>query len=58
MRAPRTPRRSGWWTAEIAREWGVLVAGECPYVKNREAKRSKRFFALRARRKIDDDDDE
>ena len=40
------------WRAELRQEWDVLVADECHYVKNARAKRSKRLYALRARRKL------
>jgi SWI/SNF-related matrix-associated actin-dependent regulator 1 of chromatin subfamily A len=42
----------GKWEKELARSWDVLIADECHYVKNRDAKRSKRLYALEARRKL------
>ena len=42
----------GKWEAELEGPWDVLVADECHYVKNKDAKRSKALFALRARRKL------
>ncbi|MEX1024837.1 MAG: DEAD/DEAH box helicase [Planctomycetota bacterium] len=40
------------WKHELTRDWDVLVADECHYAKNRDAKRSKALFALAARRKL------
>lgn len=42
----------GKWELELSRDWDMLIADECHYVKNREAKRTKRLFALQARRKL------
>ena len=42
----------GKWELQLDRDWDVLIADECHYVKNREAKRTKRLFALEARRKL------
>lgn len=42
----------GKWEQQLDRDWDVLIADECHYVKNREAKRTKRLFGLRARRKL------
>ena len=40
------------WEKKLRRRWDVLVADECHYVKNPEAKRTKRLFALRAKRRL------
>ncbi len=40
------------WRAKLRGAWDVLIADECHYVKNKEAKRSKRLYALKARRKL------
>lgn len=42
----------GKWERELAGSWDVLVADECHYVKNRDAKRSKRLYAIEAERKL------
>ena len=42
----------GKWKKELRRPWDVLVADECHYVKNKDAKRSKALYALDARRKL------
>ncbi|MCP3914244.1 MAG: hypothetical protein GY711_01675 [bacterium] len=42
----------GKWELELAVSWDVLVADECHYVKNKDAKRSKRLYAIEARRKL------
>ena len=42
----------GKWERELAEPWDVLVADECHYVKNKDAKRSKRLYAIEARRKL------
>jgi hypothetical protein len=42
----------GKWQAELAGTWDVLIADECHYVKNRNAVRSKRLYALEAKRKL------
>lgn len=42
----------GKWSKELKGEWDLLVADECHYVKNRHAKRSKRLFAISARRRL------
>ncbi len=42
----------GKWSKELKGEWDLLVADECHYVKNRHAKRSKRLFAIEARRRL------
>lgn len=42
----------GKWAKQLKGNWDVLVADECHYVKNRHAKRSKRLFALKARRRL------
>lgn len=44
--------RLGKWESELAREWDLLIADECHYVKNREAKRTKRLFELKASRML------
>ena len=41
----------GKWRAKLRQRWDVLIADECHYVKNKDAKRSKRLYALTARRK-------
>ncbi len=40
------------WRSKLRRTWDVLIVDECHYVKNKEAKRSKRLYALKARRKL------
>ncbi|MFT7464938.1 MAG: SWI/SNF-related matrix-associated actin-dependent regulator 1 of chromatin subfamily A [Pseudohongiellaceae bacterium] len=40
------------WAAKLRRTWDVLIADECHYVKNKDAKRSKRLYALKARRRL------
>lgn len=42
----------GKWAKELSRDWDVLVADECHYVKNKDAKRAKALYALSARRKL------
>lgn len=42
----------GKWRAKLRRTWDVLIADECHYVKNKSAKRSKRLYALKARRRL------
>ena len=42
----------GKWERELAGCWDVLVADECHFVKNSQAKRSKRLYALDARRRL------
>jgi SWI/SNF-related matrix-associated actin-dependent regulator 1 of chromatin subfamily A len=42
----------GKWAAELGGDWDVLVADECHYVKNKDAKRSKHLYAIRAKRKL------
>ena len=42
----------GKWKAELSEEWDVLIADECHYVKNRDAKRSKLLYAIRAKRRL------
>jgi SWI/SNF-related matrix-associated actin-dependent regulator 1 of chromatin subfamily A len=42
----------GKWRAQLREPWDVLIADECHYVKNKQAKRSKRLYALKARRKL------
>lgn len=42
----------GKWRAKLRRTWDVLIADECHYVKNKDAKRSKRLYSLKARRKL------
>ena len=42
----------GKWKQQLGGTWDVLVADECHYAKNREAKRSKNLFAIRANRKL------
>jgi len=42
----------GKWAAELGGSWDVLVADECHYVKNRNAKRSRHLYALNARRRL------
>lgn len=40
------------WSAKLRRTWDVLIVDECHYVKNKKAKRSKRLYALKARRRL------
>ncbi|MFT4541518.1 MAG: SWI/SNF-related matrix-associated actin-dependent regulator 1 of chromatin subfamily A [Planctomycetota bacterium] len=40
------------WKRELRQDWDVLIADECHYVKNKEAKRSKALYAIEARRKL------
>lgn len=40
------------WAAELRCTWDVLIVDECHYVKNKKAKRSKRLYALEARRRL------
>jgi len=42
----------GKWKSELRGPWDVLVADECHYVKNKDAKRSKALNALAARRRL------
>jgi SWI/SNF-related matrix-associated actin-dependent regulator 1 of chromatin subfamily A len=42
----------GKWEKKLRREWDVLIVDECHYVKNKEAQRSKRLYALQAARKL------
>ena len=42
----------GKWRRELRRNFDVLIADECHYVKNKDAKRSKALFGIRARRKL------
>lgn len=42
----------GKWKQQLAGAWDVLVADECHYVKNKDAKRSKALYAIEARRKL------
>ncbi len=42
----------GKWEEELRGAWDVLIVDECHFVKNREAKRSKRVYALEASRKL------
>ena len=42
----------GKWEHELEGEWSVLIVDECHYVKNKDAKRSKRLYAIEARRKL------
>ena len=43
----------GKWQTELrAQTWDVLIADECHYVKNRDAKRTKRLFKLKAKRQL------
>ncbi len=42
----------GKWKKELGKAWDVLVADECHYVKNKDAKRSKALYAIEARRKL------
>lgn len=42
----------GKWEKELSRPWDLLVADECHYVKNKDAKRAKHLYALEARRKL------
>ncbi len=44
--------RLGKWEDELAGSWDVLIADECHYVKNKDAKRSKRLYAIKAKRKL------
>lgn len=40
------------WAKKLRRAWDVLIVDECHYVKNKKAKRSKRLYAIEARRKL------
>ena len=40
------------WKDEIDQPWDVLIADECHFVKNKDAKRSKALYAIEARRKL------
>lgn len=40
------------WAKKLRRVWDVLIVDECHYVKNKKAKRSKRLYAIEARRKL------
>jgi SWI/SNF-related matrix-associated actin-dependent regulator 1 of chromatin subfamily A len=40
------------WRTKLRKQWDVLIADECHYVKNKAAKRSKRLYALKARRTL------
>lgn len=40
------------WERQLRRAWDVLIVDECHYVKNKEAQRSKRLYALRAKRML------
>ncbi len=42
----------GKWKQELGGPWDVLVADECHYVKNKDAKRSKALYGIDARRKL------
>lgn len=42
----------GKWKKELKGQWDVLVADECHYVKNKDAKRSKALYAIKATRKL------
>ena len=42
----------GKWKKELRQPWDVLVADECHFVKNKDARRSKALYALRARRRL------
>jgi len=42
----------GKWEKKLRRAWDVLIVDECHYVKNKEAQRSKRLYALEAARKL------
>ncbi|MFT5687990.1 MAG: SWI/SNF-related matrix-associated actin-dependent regulator 1 of chromatin subfamily A [Planctomycetota bacterium] len=42
----------GKWAKELKGVWDLLIADECHFVKNRHAKRSKRLFALKAKRRL------
>lgn len=42
----------GKWKDELSHEWDILVADECHYVKNKDAKRSKNLFAIEAKRRL------
>jgi len=42
----------GKWKQELGQPWDVLVADECHYVKNKDAKRSKALYEVVARRKL------
>jgi len=42
----------GKWKKELKGTWDVLVADECHYVKNKDAKRSKALYAIKSRRKL------
>jgi SWI/SNF-related matrix-associated actin-dependent regulator of chromatin subfamily A-like protein 1 len=42
----------GKWKAKLRKKFDVLVADECHYVKNKEAKRSKALYGLKAKRKL------
>jgi SWI/SNF-related matrix-associated actin-dependent regulator 1 of chromatin subfamily A len=40
------------WKKHLRGKWDVLIADECHYVKNKEAKRSKALYSLKAKRKV------
>jgi len=42
----------GKWARQVRRKWDLLIVDECHYVKNREAQRSKRVYALNATRRL------
>ena len=42
----------GKWKKQLRQPWDVLIVDECHYVKNKEAKRSKALYAIKARRKL------
>jgi SWI/SNF-related matrix-associated actin-dependent regulator 1 of chromatin subfamily A len=42
----------GKWKSKLRKTFDVLVADECHYVKNKEAKRSKALYGLKAKRKL------
>jgi SWI/SNF-related matrix-associated actin-dependent regulator 1 of chromatin subfamily A len=44
--------RLGKWESQLARGWDLLIADECHYVKNRDAKRTKRLFAIKSPRML------
>ncbi|MEO2237248.1 MAG: DEAD/DEAH box helicase, partial [Candidatus Poseidoniia archaeon] len=42
----------GKWKSKLRKTFDVLVADECHYVKNKEAKRSKALYGVKAKRKL------
>jgi SWI/SNF-related matrix-associated actin-dependent regulator of chromatin subfamily A-like protein 1 len=40
------------WKKHLGETWDLLIADECHYVKNKDAKRSKRLYGLKAERRL------